>query len=376
MIIKLLSLLILTKVHAAEILETNLSVRALGMGNAYTAVVTGKDSLFYNPAGLARTEGVTLTVVDPYVGINGREVYDRVKTGLDANNWASNVSDYYGARVWLGAGGKAALTFPGFAFAAYDNLELGAYLNNPAYPNLDIRYFNDIGFATGIGVQVLPTVHFGIVGQRIERYGGAFPIGVSTLASLSQQDILDQISNKGVGYSATAGLIIGAPTPAFPRISAAWKNIGQTTFTKTTGSRAPAPMKNDVTAGFAFDIDLPLIKITPSFDFKHLTDNDEQIGKKVHMGIEVGLPLLALRGGFSQGYYTAGMGYNLPFLTIDAATYGVELGAYPGQKEDRRYILQATMEIDFSGAFGFLKFGGGDSGKSFSKPNPYLKQRR
>ena len=30
---------------------------------------------------------------------------------------------------------------------------------------------------------------------------------------------------------------------------------------------------------------------------------------------------------------------------IEAETYGVELGEYPGQKEDRRYIVQLKTEI-------------------------------
>ena len=51
----ILFLLILTAniAHSKELFEMNTSVRALGMGNAYTAIVHDSDCVFYNPAGLA-----------------------------------------------------------------------------------------------------------------------------------------------------------------------------------------------------------------------------------------------------------------------------------------------------------------------------------
>jgi hypothetical protein len=53
-----------------------------------------------------------------------------------------------------------------------------------------------------------------------------------------------------------------------------------------------------------------------------------------------------------------GIGIDLDYLRIDAATYGVELDDYPGQREDRRYILQVTLDLNFD-----LNLGFGGSGK-------------
>ena len=55
----LLFLAFVNQVQAAQSLNTKLnnsytSFRALGMGNAFTAVADDYSSLFYNPAGLAR----------------------------------------------------------------------------------------------------------------------------------------------------------------------------------------------------------------------------------------------------------------------------------------------------------------------------------
>ena len=55
--------------HAIELFEMNKSVRALGMGNAYTSIVRDSDSLFYNPAGLNSVKEWKLEVLTVGLGI-------------------------------------------------------------------------------------------------------------------------------------------------------------------------------------------------------------------------------------------------------------------------------------------------------------------
>ena len=81
-----------------------------------------------------------------------------------------------------------------------------------------------------------------------------------------------------------------------------------------------------------------------------------QLGKKVNMGVEFSWPLIDVRAGFHQGYYTLGTSFDLWVMRIDAATYGVELGEFPGQLEDRRYMVQVTFEFGIDpGNFSFFK---------------------
>ena len=51
---------------------------------------------------------------------------------------------------------------------------------------------------------------------------------------------------------------------------------------------------------------------------------------KMHIGIEVNLPILKLRGGFNQGYPTYGAGLNLGILKADFAVWTEEQGDFPG----------------------------------------------
>ena len=55
-------------------------------------------------------------------------------------------------------------------------------------------------------------------------------------------------------------------------------------------------------------------------------------------------------------------------LDIELATYGVELGAYAGQVEDRRYMLEISSELGFDVDLSFSDFGSTNRRK--------LKQRR
>jgi hypothetical protein len=116
-----------------------------------------------------------------------------------------------------------------------------------------------------------------------------------------------------------------------------------------------------------------LVTITPAVDFTYADRPDIQLGNKIHLGVEVALPLISIRAGINQGYYTAGAGLDLGLIRADVATYGVELGEYPGQQEDRRYVAQVTFELGFDPS----RFFGGSSGKSGSGGGrSRLKQRR
>lgn len=359
----LLGLLSVTVATAEELVENHLSARALGMGNAYSSIVADKDALFFNPAGLAKVRGLNLTILDPYLGANGQEVYDAYQDLSDSSStsagFASALKRLYGKKIWFGGGGSTAVALPGFAAAGYASAAGSAYLSNPAFPNLNVKFFTDYGFATGIGFNLAPFWSVGITGKRITRIGAAFPIGVSTLALLSSDSLQNQLNNRGTGYGLDLGTSLTIPSPVSPTFSFVWKNLGHTTFSQDFGSQAPPSIKDEMIFGYSMLIDGPGIDIRPAFDFKYLNRYDEQLGKKMHFGIEFEFPLLSVRGGLSQGYYTAGVGVDLAFVRLDAATYGVELGEYPGQHEDRRYLLQATIQLGLDPSFG-----GSSDGKS------------
>jgi hypothetical protein len=370
---------------AAGLVELDTSVRALGMGNAYTGVVKNADSLFYNPAGIGKITGFHWTIMDPYGGYDNINAMTDIKDIQGEATFADTVGGLYGEHIWVGAGGKSAFSMPYFAFAVYDHLDSSLDFLNPVYPSLDISVINDYGYAAGTAFPVVPGfVHFGMALKYVTRTGSAVPFGPSYFASLDPQAIVDAIENKGTGYSLNAGLNVMVPGPVSPTFSLVWKDIGVTKYKTELLTDTPPPQQLDeMIFGAAINIDLPFVSISPAIDFKHLNRTDVQLGNKIHFGVEVGLPIIDIRAGFNQGYYTWGLGADLGLLKIDMASYGVELGAYPGQREDRRFIAQLTLELgfDFGGVFGDSASGGkkkkGDSSNSswFGGPKK-LKQRR
>jgi hypothetical protein len=82
------------------------------------------------------------------------------------------------------------------------------------------------------------------------------------------------------------------------------------------------------------------------------------MAKKVSVGAELELLVFNLRAGLNQGYIAAGFGMDFGLFKFDVATYGVELGVYAGQQQDRRYMAQMSMELDFDP----LKYFGGGHG--------------
>lgn len=358
--------------HAQLFTEMNTSVRALGMGNAFTSIVDNSDALFYNPAALCQVEGVNWRVMNPRLGLNGQEALTTAQElgAASGDSLADRLEPLFGKRLWLGAGLQSLVSLPCFGFGVYQAADVAFNLSNPALPTFYANVINDIGLIGGVGFALVPGLNVGMSLNRIYRIGSNVPLGVDTLVSASSSTLTSQIDNRGVGYAVDLAMQFVLPSPAKPTFSFVWKNAGQTRFIKESGSQSPPTIRDEMIFGLGLTIDLPLMTIRPAVDLKYLNWSEEQIGKKVHAGIEVELPLFAVRAGIHQGYYTMGLGVDLQFARFDIATYGVERGVYPGQSEDRRYLAQMTIELGFNPNLSFLKGlgGSGGSGRKGLKP--------
>ena len=75
-------------------------------------------------------------------------------------------------------------------------------------------------------------------------------------------------------------------------------------------------------------------------------DNIINCLNKIRLGASVklarGFHLLA---GVKGGYLTGGLDYSWNDLTFTASTYGEELGTRPGDREDRRYAVDASLRF-------------------------------
>jgi len=350
------------------------SARALGMGNAYTAVVRDGDAIFYNPAALARVSGIHWTLIDPRISINNPGNLELARD-LNADDVESLINKLYGKRVWAGVGGgKLAIWFPYFGVAAYQNSEVGVFTGARPNPRVDLDTYFDYGGAVAFAVPLVPKYFsLGANIRYINRTGSKYPVGPATLANLDPEDLRQQLGRRGNAYGVDFGALLTLPGPVTSSISFVYRDAGVTTFSHEEGISAPASVQPEMIIGAGLTMDFPLVSITPAIDFRYVNWSGVQTGLNINAGIEVDLPLLALRGGISQGYYTAGVGLDLGFIRADAATWAVELGAYPGQHPDRRYMAQVTIEFGFDGP---SMFGGGDGRSAGDSSRRGLKRRR
>ena len=349
------------------------SVRATGMGNASTAVVEDSDSLFYNPAGLAAVHGFNWTIADPRVGATGAQGYSIYQQYQQNNSVSSLFESLYGQPLWIGGGGKSAVTIPGFGFSAFANSNAHFELSNPAYPTLGLDYFVDYGFVGGAALEVVPEVlRIGAAFKRVNRTGAQMAVGAATLAQLNTTLLQNQAMNRGTGYGMDLGLQLTVPGPVRPSFGVAWKDIGGTAFSHEQGIGAPPPILSNLTVGAAVVFAVPGLKVTPAIDYRYVDHPEIAMLMKLGMGIEIDLLIWQVRAGLNQGYYTLGAGMDFSLLRVDVSTYGVELGEYVGQMQERRYMAQVTMELDFDlGSYLRGKSSSGDSGGRTG-----LKQRR
>lgn len=350
----LLLILISSTALGAALQDLPRPIRSLGMGGAYVSFVKDSDAVFYNPAALSNIGGFNWQLFNIGLGTN-QDTFESIKELKDMTS-TSQPSDYqrfFGKNLGTHVEGMASFAIPHFGVGIYDTYLLNVQLNNPAYPQFDANLLNDVGVVVGASATLGPAMNLGIALKRINRWGGPQSIGVGTIVSGEASKIEDNFKNKGTAYGADAGLNLGGEGPLHPTLSVVWQDMGFTTFKQTDGLAAPPRIHDNLTVGAGTFVDLPGLDWTNSIEFRHLTESNEQIGKKVHLGTEISLPLIDLRAGINQGYTTYGAGFDFYFLKVDAAYYKEELGVYPGQTPDTRFEIGLSLDLSFDANFKF-----------------------
>lgn len=348
--------------QAAEIFEPFQSIRQLGMGGVYVFNPEDASSFNQNPAYSCYTKGINWSLFDINLGINGQDVYETYQEN-GAPEGMADFGPYYGLPVWLNTGGYSTLTAPCFGFSGYYTGLVSFRLHNPAFPTMETFYVTDYGVSFGAAMQFGPNLSLGFAAKRITRKGGEQTFGPDTLSEMEGEGglegMMEAFQNEGVGYGFDVGLVSRfEDMPLNPTISLAWRDVGSTAFLKTKGEDAPSRQKDNLVLGLGAEGSVPFAGIAAGLEYRHITDTGEQIGKKIHAGMEMSLAFLDVRAGFYQGYYTYGVGIDLFIFEFDAAMYTVEKGIYPGQTPDQRYQIGIKLNLGFDPNFSLTEVGG------------------
>ncbi|KHD89276.1 MAG: hypothetical protein OM95_04350 [Bdellovibrio sp. ArHS] len=347
--------------EAQSLGETTRSIRARGMGGVLVPFVNDSDALFVNPAALKRAAAIDIKLIDLMAGAN-KTLVESISDfqNIDAND-PSTFNQFYGKKLWAQGVGKVAVSLPLISAGYLYDSEVNAELHNPALPQFETYFRSDQAVYLGTAFAVGPTTYFGMNLKRITRQGGSTQeLSVSDISNVSNlSDIGNRFSNKGQGYGTDIALLHEIPLPILkPTLTLVWQDVGNTAFKKTDGDDAPVHIEQNLVFGAGVGLDLPGLDWVIGLEGRHLLEPDIELGKKLHVGTEISLPLIDLRAGYNQGYLSYGVGVNFLIFHIDAVSYTEETGLYPGQDGDTRYMASLSIDLSFDANFKFTDNGG------------------
>lgn len=344
------------------------SPRGMLMGDAFTAVNDDDFTLFYNPASLGRhKKDLTLYPFNPqFNGSNILSDMERFKNFPSEPVGASKVLMDYPAHASAGIAPGLKLFNFGLTFVASESYDV--LLRNPSHPMLDLDVHSDKGVMMGLGIplgtsrlnrksQSGSQTSLGLGAKYLERTGLRDTLsltGPTVVDSLSQKE-LDKILKslgqvKGIGYGFDAGLehIIRDGNSQYVFALSALDITG-TKFKEPDNNPNKlqvADIRDQVNLGMAAGQDFKLFHYILSADVRGLNEQTD-FGKRLRLGIELGIPTISVMAGMNSGYYSYGATVNLGFMKVTSGFYDIELGSRYKQIKSRRFVIYLSL-FDFS----------------------------
>jgi hypothetical protein len=344
-----------------ELPEFYRGVRAMGMGNAFTAVADDADAVFYNPAGIAMNTGFQLRLLNPKLEVSSdvRTLANEIRTLGGSGFNADAMNALFGKNIYGSGTVFPSIMVPNFTIGYFADFNLHAVINNKANPRIDLNYYYDQGVVGGTGFETrgfgkFHMFRFGLSTRVLTRRGVSTTVPISTIVS-GGKIISKLTSDASLGVGVTPGVQYEFPSSPMNTVTLgmAWHDIGDTKFgTRLSNrNRAPPSIPSNLALGAAFTQRLskrPGYNAKFSLEGRHMNRSGEDPRKKIHLGTEFQLGLLSLRAGLNQLRWTAGLGLDLWFVELAVASYAVESLPLWAQSTERRYALQLTFKLDAS----------------------------
>jgi hypothetical protein len=343
--------------------------RAMGMGNAFTAVADDNTAIFYNPAGLSQLEkGESNWFIKLDADPEIKDFYDEIDTASKQTDSASALTNAIQKRY----GDTFSLRLPslgvlwarpnwGISFIPLD-LSIDMGLNRAVGPGVNLTAIQDSTLAFSYNWKI-----------KKWQNAGSFNVGVTTkliyrvnvdeivdIATIDQSDgeIFDKNDAKeGMTLDADVGFLWKGPWQSFnPSASLVVRNIGDYGYfsnLKLVGDQTGAPQKLHRVIDLGYAMDLPswwIWSSKVSFDIRDMLHPNWNYIKGTHLGVEFMWQVASWfrggwRAGLNQGYWTAGFTGEFGFFKLDLASYGEEIGVQGTRNENRRVMM--TMSLDF-----------------------------
>jgi len=348
-------ILFTTLLQAAEPAFVRESIRARGMGNAFTAAANDEMLLFYNPAAL---RSVYYNIYQ-IAGFN--TTYNENITNLaNSSSSYSTLGSLAGKNIHNEIDiGFLSHVNSRFGWSLFTNSFVDIKIRNPIFPYLETKAYVQTGLAGGMAWSFLDfQLDLGLGVKLVQRSGIDTELHIfdEAIIEFTEDTKTTKLQKKFVSKAAfapDAGLIYHFDSyhNMEPKVAFSLQNIGGLDF--EGAGKVPMTMNIGVSTESEFNgFDMIL-----AAEYRDLADSQGMISKgnimterNIKIGVEFGWQklfnghhLISLRAGRNGPYNSVGRSLNLFGFKVDFAKYSEELGGYAGELEDKRTSLQVSL---------------------------------
>ena len=341
--------------QAAEPAFIRESIRARGMGNAFTAAANDEMLLFYNPAALRSVYYNMYEVV----GFNTTTNENTINLGKSSSGF-STIGSLAGKKIYNEANlGLLSHVNSRFGWSLFSNGLLDIQVRNPIIPYLETKAYVQTGLAGGMAWSFLDfQLDLGLGVKLVQRSGIDTKLHIfdEAIIEFTEDQKTTKLQKKfasKAAFAPDAGVIYHFDSyhNMEPKVAFSLQNIGGLDF--EGAGKVPMTMNIGVSTESEFNgLDMIL-----AADYRDLADSQEMISKgnimterNIKIGVEFGWKklfnghhLISLRAGRNGPYNSVGWSMNLFGFKVDFAKYSEEIGGYAGELEDKRTSLQVSL---------------------------------
>jgi hypothetical protein len=360
------------------------AARTAAIGGTHVALADDLSSLFSNPAGFVQA-GPEMRLAELTVGLSGPvfRLADFILQIAAGSDPLALISSSSGQSLFKSLYASGALNGPiaigyvgnGLGFGIFNTSGI-TLTTVGTIPTVSAEVKEDLLFAGGFAFSIpLPeaarsTLDIGIMIKSFVEGNVGFSKSILELFSLvgspDPSVLIDQPFSLDLGAGLDAGIryswnklisvgLVGRNIPTFT-VRNSYASI-----LSFVGQAAPATtfgyVPVDLSAGLMFTpglgfLDRYITNLKIFLDYSDILDfwlhPDTAANWVLHLGFGTELTvleILSLRGGFSDGYFSAGLGMDLSFFRLDVAMFGQELSAEPGLRPVFNVLVGVAFKI-------------------------------
>lgn len=348
--------------HALELPEFYRGVRAMGMGNAFTAIADDADAVFYNPAGLSFNRAIAIRLLNPKIDASRDDIESVSSIKETASGFdAGAISKFFGKNLYASATAYPSIQVPGFVIGYYYGGHMHIVSRNQAMPRIEAKFIVDHGVVSGFSREFrgISRRHFFRAGTTIkylQRQGFDTVIPFNKIVNADKDYFKSLIASSKTGVGFDLGVQYEMPVSKNIDIilASAWHDIGDTTFGNEADAKRPPKIRNNLTLGGAFIYRLGRFfnrqaDIKLAGEGRHMLEKNIDPRLKSHIGAELMIAGLGFQAGINQSSLCGGVSLDMGFIKVAAVTYGIDNQAYAFMDRERRYMLQIDFGMDIGG---------------------------